>query len=134
MNPIQRGALLVLLGLLVPYGGDFILAQIQGNKGLGSVDVQIMWAIKQKDGRIDYELGDTETRPCVHSLFPHSGYSPCWYLTRQKYLTIKVGAVPGRSATEARLEDTRYRSVGRIQGHLTILLADDLPPACSKRR
>ena len=134
MKAIQRGALLVLLGLLALYGGDLLVARFHGNSGLGSVDVQIMWAIKQKDGRIDYELGDTETRPCVHSLFPHLGYTPCWYLTRHKSETITVGSIPGRFATEARLEDTRYRSVGRIQGHLTILLADDLPPACSKRR
>jgi hypothetical protein len=88
-------ALLVFGAAFLLYGGDFLLAEIQGNKGLGSVDVRIMWAIRQKNGRIDYELGDTETRPCVHTLFPHSGYAPCWYLTRQKYLTITVGVVLG---------------------------------------
>jgi hypothetical protein len=62
------------------------------------VDVQIMWAIKQKDNRIDYELGDTETRPCVHSLFPQMGYAPCWYLSRHKNQTITVGSIPRPSA------------------------------------
>ena len=107
MKLIRRIALFAIGALFLFYGGDFLLAQIQGNKGLGSVDVQIMWAIRQKNGRIDYELGDTETRACVHTLFPHSGYAPCWYLKRQKYLTISVGSVlrpdtaPERRTAEA---------------------------------
>jgi hypothetical protein len=95
---IRRVALLIFGAAFLLYGGDFLLAEIQGNKGLGSVDVRIMWAIRQKNGRIDYELGDTETRPCVHTLFPHSGYAACWYLTRQKYLTITVGLIVGQAS------------------------------------
>ena len=98
MKIIRRVALLIFGAAFLLYGGDFLLAEIQGNKGLGSVDVRIMWAIRQKNGRIDYELGDTETRPCVHTLFPHSGYAACWYLTRHKNQVIKVGSViPPRS-------------------------------------
>ena len=107
MGIIRRVALFAILGLLVLYIGDYAVARVRG-QALGSVDVQIMWAIKQKDNRIDYELGDTETRPCVHSLFPHMGYAPCWYLVRHKNETIPVGNIPRRFATEACLEDTRY--------------------------
>jgi hypothetical protein len=38
-------------------------------------------AIPEKNGKTEYEV-DTQnpeqTVICVHSLFPHSGYSPCW--------------------------------------------------------
>jgi hypothetical protein len=109
---IRRIALSLLGAAILLYGGDFLVANYQGNKGLGSVDVQIMWAVKLKNGRIDYELGDTETRPCVHSLFPHSGYDPCWYLTRHKTLTITVGKA-GRTPTPT-WESTDYDGVTRM--------------------
>jgi hypothetical protein len=40
-------------------------------------------AIPQKNGKISYEIDQLkpeETITCVHSWFPHSGYSPCWYV------------------------------------------------------
>jgi hypothetical protein len=40
-------------------------------------------AIPQKSGKLDYEIDQTqpvETLTCVHSLFPHYGDQPCWYL------------------------------------------------------
>ena len=85
----------VVLAFLLLYGGDYVSAKFRlpGNREtLGSVDVRVMWAIKLKNGRIDYQFGDTETQPCLHSIFPHLGYKPCWYLTRHKTNVIKVGA------------------------------------------
>jgi hypothetical protein len=95
VGKIPRAALFVLMALVLLYVGDDISARFRlpnGRQTLGSVDVQVMWAIKQKDGRIDYELGDSETQPCLHSLFPHLGYTPCWYLSRHKNQVIKVGS------------------------------------------
>jgi hypothetical protein len=97
VGKLQRIALLAILGLVLLYAVDYVLLRVRG-QALGSVDVQIMWAVKQKDNRIDYELGDTETRPCVHSLFPQMGYAPCWYLSRHKNQTITVGSIPRRFA------------------------------------
>ena len=40
-------------------------------------------AIPQKNGKLDYQIDQTqpvETLTCVHSLFPHYGDAPCWYL------------------------------------------------------
>ena len=40
-------------------------------------------AIKVKNGTYQYELDQvnpSETLTCVHSLFPHFGDQPCWYL------------------------------------------------------
>jgi hypothetical protein len=40
-------------------------------------------AIPQKNGKFDYQIDQTqpvETLTCVHSLFPHYGDRPCWYL------------------------------------------------------
>ena len=104
VGKILRGARFALLALVLLYGGDYVSARYRlpsGRQTLGSVDVQLMWAIKQKNGRIDYELGDTETRPCLYSLFPHLGYTPCWYLTRHKNQVIKVGSkIPSGSGSQ----------------------------------
>jgi hypothetical protein len=40
-------------------------------------------AIPEKNGKTSYEVdaqNPEQTVTCVHSLFPHSGYSPCWYI------------------------------------------------------
>jgi hypothetical protein len=110
VKKIWRVALFVVLALVLLYTGDYASARFRlpnNRQTLGSVDVQIMWAIKQKNGRIDYELGDIETQPCLRSLFPHLGYTPCWYLTRHRNQVKQVGGIHPHFATEACLEDTR---------------------------
>ena len=40
-------------------------------------------AIPQKNGKFDYQIDQTlpvETLTCVHTLFPHYGDQPCWYV------------------------------------------------------
>ena len=40
-------------------------------------------AIPEKNGKTEYEVdarNPEKTVTCVHSLFPHSSYSPCWYV------------------------------------------------------
>jgi hypothetical protein len=94
---IRRAAQFALLALALLYAGDYLSARFRlpGNRQtLGSVEVQTLWAIRQKDGRIDYEPGDTETQPCLRSLFPHLGYTPCWYLSGHTHQVIKVGYIP----------------------------------------
>jgi hypothetical protein len=43
-------------------------------------------AIPQKGNKVEYQLDAQSpmiSEPCVHSLFPHFGYSPCWYVQRR---------------------------------------------------
>jgi hypothetical protein len=50
-------------------------------------------AIKMKNGTTEYELDEvnpTETVTCVHSLFPHAGDRPCWYLKPQLNQPIRI--------------------------------------------
>ncbi len=40
-------------------------------------------AIPEKNGKTEYQvdaLNPEQTVTCVHSLFPHMSYSPCWYV------------------------------------------------------
>jgi hypothetical protein len=50
---------------------------------LESVRALRVLAIPEKGGKTSYEIDQQnpeQTITCVHSWFPHAGYSPCWYV------------------------------------------------------
>jgi hypothetical protein len=49
---------------------------------LGSVIVTRYDAIPQKSGKTQLIFDPPAAQTCVHSLFPHGGLLPCWYLSR----------------------------------------------------
>ena len=49
---------------------------------LGTVIIQRYDAIPGKNNRTEFDFESPITVTCVHSLFPHMGYQPCWYLSR----------------------------------------------------
>jgi len=84
-----RGALIAAFALVaVVYIGDYLYVRYRATRSqpgdpFDVVTLQPTYAIAQKDGRAEIILGQAETRKCVHALFPHNGYMPCWYLNRQ---------------------------------------------------
>jgi hypothetical protein len=82
---------LVALAAVVYLGDDLSLRlQIPKRPQFGTVHIQPYLAVPRKDGRIEYMLDDPVDQPCVHSLLPHLGASPCWYLERQKNKRINM--------------------------------------------
>ena len=53
-----------------------------GRARFGTVTVQRYDAISEKSNRTEFIFENPLTLTCVHSLFPHMGYQPCWYLSR----------------------------------------------------
>ena len=53
-----------------------------GGAALGSVVVRHYYAVPQKNGKTEFIFDPPQPWTCVHSLFPHGGNLPCWYLTR----------------------------------------------------
>jgi hypothetical protein len=89
-------AVLLILTAIV-YAGDYALLRYRmANKSggaFGTVQMEQLYAIPQKSGKIDYEFDARQpevTTPCVHALFPHAGYSPCWYLRRNSQKPIPM--------------------------------------------
>lgn len=82
-------ALLMLLA--VAYGYDYASVSHRANaqKPGDPFDVVTyphLLAIPQKGNKVEYALdaqSPMESDPCVHSLFPHYGYTPCWYIVRK---------------------------------------------------
>ena len=94
----QRGlAATVSLAALI-YAGDYLLLRFhiaypKAGDAFGTVQMERFYAIPQKNGKIEYEFDARQpevTTPCVHSLFPHMGNRPCWYLQRNSQKPIPM--------------------------------------------
>ena len=92
-SSLTRILLLTLVSLCLLYIGDYVFVRYKMAKNrtpFGAETVQRYYAVPQKSRKTEFYFDQPETLPCVHSLFPHFGYSPCWYLNRRKAKQIKV--------------------------------------------
>ena len=91
-RPILKKLIVAFLFLLViAYAYDYLSvrhrmsAQKQGDP-FDVVTYPHLLVIPQKGNRVEYALdaqSPMESVSCVHSLFPHFGYPPCWYVRRR---------------------------------------------------
>jgi hypothetical protein len=84
-------AVVVLLGLV--YAGDYLSLRYRiprSRAQFGSVTVREMYAIHEKNNKTEYQFTPPQDEVCVQSLFPHFGYSPCWYLQRHTEKRIDI--------------------------------------------
>ena len=75
-----------IVGMLVlVYVADWVVfaRRSSGANGNALGSVTFYYASPTKSGRADVYFDQPQTEVCARSLFPHSGYSPCWY-SRQK--------------------------------------------------
>ena len=80
--------LAALAGLL--YGGDWLSARWRGPHHDGAERARPYYAVPLKDGKTEFMMLSPETRTCVHSLVPHFGDAPCWYLEGHKQQRIDM--------------------------------------------
>ena len=87
---IQRAIWGVIVVVALVYGGDYFWARqrMRGvnssvNPGaLGTVMVHREYDVPRKDGRVEFDMEPPEAQTCIHAIFSHFGYEPCWYLQR----------------------------------------------------
>jgi hypothetical protein len=84
-----------IAGLLIAlvYGGDWARVRYRVWKygdGFGSVTVTPEYVIHEKNGKTEYQYVAPQDQACVHSLFPHFGYRPCWYVSRHPEKRIEI--------------------------------------------
>jgi hypothetical protein len=90
-TPLNRILYALILVVAMAYGYDYasVRRRMNAKKPGDPFDVVTyphLLAIPLKGNKIDYELdaqSPMESDPCVHSLFPHYGYTPCWYVLRK---------------------------------------------------
>ncbi len=88
---LKRGLLGIVLVLALVYVSDDLTVRLpipRSRNPYGTVRVRRYYAVPLKDQKTEFFQGDAQTVTCVHSLFPHFGYSPCWYLERHKVQRI----------------------------------------------
>jgi len=86
---LQRIALrsfLAAVGLLgIAYGTDYCVFRYRlatKRQAFGTVTVEHYYEVAHKDGKAEIIFDPPVQKTCVHSLFPHSGDPPCWFLIR----------------------------------------------------
>ncbi len=82
---MKRIAFIVVGFSALLYAGDYAAVRIpipSSRNPYGVVTVRPYLNVKQKSGKSEYYFLDPQPQTCVNSLFPHMGYSPCWYLRR----------------------------------------------------
>jgi hypothetical protein len=90
---MKRLLIVAVLSLCILYLCDYLSVWYRIAKTgepFGAVKVQRYYAVQKKNGKPDFYFLEPETQVCVHSLFPHLGYSPCWYANRKKVKRIDV--------------------------------------------
>lgn len=86
---MKRGITLAVLSLVIlsaaVYAGDYAVLRFRlakGKRPFGTVTVYRYYAVEEKNLKTEYAFDNSAAVTCVHSLFPHFGCSPCWYLNR----------------------------------------------------
>ena len=72
---------LTLLAYAVDYG-IFHYRVTANRQPFSQITVSSYDAVQQKNGKTEFIFNPPEAQTCVHALFPHDGFVPCWYLQR----------------------------------------------------
>jgi len=82
----------VVLSLAFVFVVDYAVFRIKSarNEGFGTVTVHPYYAVPQKNHKVEFLTAEPQEEQCVHSLFPHAGDLPCWYLERNKNRRIDM--------------------------------------------
>lgn len=73
---------LLLFGITFVVDWAVLRVRILGNwQPYGSVTVRHYYAVAQKNNKVQFIFDPPQPWTCVHSLYPHVGYFPCWYLS-----------------------------------------------------
>ncbi|MGA8035808.1 MAG: hypothetical protein WA823_13950 [Candidatus Acidiferrales bacterium] len=88
---LQRVIAVVLGFAILLFIGDYLVLKIRASTGNGSSafgSISIIQGTPMKDGRVQIFTTDAQSETCVHSLFPHLGYRPCWYVKQNQMQLI----------------------------------------------
>jgi hypothetical protein len=89
MRWIQRAVLVLLVGFVAVYGGDWAVFRLRGSP-LSKVTVTRYLTVPLKGNKQEFDYLGTSDVPCSVSLFPQAGQPPCWQLRRNTNQTTKL--------------------------------------------
>jgi hypothetical protein len=80
----------VLASAVLLYAFDDIHARLRKNQ-FADVPVSRLYKMKNRWNETEYSVAGSANQKCVYALFPHFGYSPCWYVNRHPVQYIDIG-------------------------------------------
>ncbi len=90
---LRRFVLGAAILLIAVYALDYAALRVRmatNRNPTGTVTVRPVYDVPQKNRSTEFLVGDLQDQTCVNALFPHLGYSPCWYLSRHKEQHIHI--------------------------------------------
>jgi hypothetical protein len=84
---IKRVFIGAVLICAITYVVDYAVLRLRiatNHNAFGTVTVRPYYAVPQKNHKTEFLFDDPRNEACVHSLFPHAGDSPCWYLNKHR--------------------------------------------------
>lgn len=82
---LRRISVAAIVAFVVIYAVDYLLLHhkmANADQTVAFGTVTSFYATPTKDGKMEIFTDQPQTETCVHSLFPHSGFRPCWYASR----------------------------------------------------
>lgn len=87
----KRILIALVAAVVIVYAGDFVSLRVRmlhakPGSPFETVTALRILAIGEKGNKTEYSLDPLQpqqTAECVHTLFPHNGDPPCWYLKRK---------------------------------------------------
>ena len=89
MKKLRLILLIALAVFAVVWIGDYLLLRLHREQ-YGSVVVQRFYEITLKNRKTEYMSEEPKPQQCVNSLFPHFGYSTCWWLEGHRRQIVRV--------------------------------------------
>jgi len=79
--------LALLAALVLIDAGDYLFVRYRMTRNISGDPfetrmIERTYGIPHKNGSAEIVNDAPEPETCVHSIFPHMGYTPCWYLNR----------------------------------------------------
>src|SRR5271168_1056658 len=95
---LRRSLFAVAILLLASYGVDSASVFLRARHATPADPYETLtaprvFAIAEKGNKTEYQIdaeNPTQTVTCVHALFPHAGYSPCWQAERTLHQPIPM--------------------------------------------
>ncbi len=67
-----------------------MVAKRRGAAAYAQVKVEQYYAVPLKNGKTEIMPLDPETETCIHAIFPHFGYTPCWRIQGRREKRIEM--------------------------------------------
>jgi hypothetical protein len=94
MKKIATLGLTALIAVCVLfYAADYLAWRykpVTGHGLYGTVTLNFYYAIQEKNRKTEYDYQPQQPDTCVNALFPHDGYSPCWYERKHPEREIRI--------------------------------------------